>query len=113
MVSRLVRNYAECYAAFAEAAKLQEPLALSLPEGAVSYLGLLYIHTMLKEAQAAYSGVRCHFICACGDNAALVQEALGMGFSPVSYSGSAAIYQKLASIAAQYGAELCYDASAI
>ena len=98
----LIRNATECRNAFALAADNGDILTLSLPENAVGYMGLLYIHSMLEESHTQYPTVRYNFICDCGEDAALVQEAFRIGFRHVAYKGSAETFSKLETIAAYY-----------
>jgi fructose/tagatose bisphosphate aldolase len=108
MVNCTVATYEECRHAFACAKDTGEMLELKLPEGAVHYMGLLYIALMLKEAASSAPAVSYRFICDCGDDASLVQEALRLGFSPVTFSGSEEVFRKLSSIATHYRAELMH-----
>lgn len=109
MVIQLIHHYEECCHAFREAQAKGEALSLSLPPGAVCYMGLGYIHTMIKQASKQYPDVSYHFLCNCGTDASLVQEALRLGFTHVGYTGLAATAEKLQDIAAYYGADLVFS----
>lgn len=101
-----VQDYSECLQAFALAATENTPLTLTLPQGAAHSLGLLYIQQLFAKASETYPQVTYYFTCDCGDDAALAQAALRMGFTHLRYTGDATSTAKLADIAGQYGAVL-------
>lgn len=101
-----VSNLAECLQAFTHASAARTDLMLILPEEAVHSLGLLYLQQMITSAHAAYPHISYQVTCHCGDDAALAQAALRLGFMRIGYRGDAATVVKLANIARQYGAIL-------
>ena len=95
---------AEC--ALAAAAALHRPLTLLTAPGAAAYGGPGFYLAMVEQARARHPGGLARAILDCGNDGAMAQMALALGWRCVVLRGRAAVRDKVSQIAAAYEAEV-------
>ena len=92
--------------AMAAAAAANRPIVLLTAPGAAAYGGPGFYLAMIEQAQARHPTARARAILDCGNDAAMAQMALRLGWRCLVLRGKAAVREKLRQIAASYGAEV-------
>ena len=95
---------AEC--ALAAAAALRRPITLLTAPGAAAYGGPGFYLAMVEQAQARHPEAEVRAILDCGDDGAMAQMALSLGWRCLVLRGKATVRDKLRQIAAAYDAEI-------
>jgi len=95
---------AEC--ALAAAAALRRPITLLTAPGAAAYGGPGFYLAMVEQARARHPGGLARAILDCGDDGAMAQMALALGWRCLVLRGNAAVREKVRQIAAAHGAEI-------
>lgn len=95
---------AEC--ALAVAAASHRPITLLTAPGAAAYGGPGFYLAMVEQARTRHPGGLARAILDCGDDSAMAQMAMALGWRCLVLRGSAAVREKVRQIAAAYGAEI-------
>lgn len=98
----VVHDLEQARAALAEAAGFGREIQLRSAPDAVAYAGVGYL-------QALGAAAGHELLIDCGDDPGLVMAALRSGCRKLAFSGSAALAEKLADMAAQGGATLRHE----
>lgn len=102
----VVHCLAHARAAVGAAAALGVPVTLASAPGAAGSLGALGFRELVAAAAAEHPHVQVHALLDCADKPGHVMAALRLGFRRVRFTGRRAVAQRLAGLAAAYGAEL-------
>jgi hypothetical protein len=92
--------------ALAAAVSVDQPLALLTAPGAAAYGGPGFYLAMVEQAVARYPGADVRAILDCGEDSAMAQMALSLGWRCLVLRGKGAVREKVHQIAAPYGAEV-------
>jgi hypothetical protein len=92
--------------ALAVAAALARPITLLTAPGAAAYGGPGFYMAMVELAQQRYPDVQVRAILDCGDDGAMAQMALQMGWRGLVLRGRATVREKIRQIAESYDAEV-------
>ncbi len=90
----------------AVAATLQQPITLLTAPGAAAQGGPGFYLAMVELAQQRYPDARARAILDCGDDSALAQMALALGWRCLVLRGKATVRDKVQQIAKAYEAEV-------
>jgi hypothetical protein len=101
----VVHHRAQAEAALAAAAEVGRTIRLRSAPDAAAYAGVGYL-------KALSDALGHEMVIDCGDDAGLVMAALRTGCRRLAFSGSAALSERLAEMAAQAGAWYRYEAQA-
>jgi len=102
----IIHTLEHAVTALATAEELHVPVTLQTAPDAIFYAGPLYLKSLFDEAQHKYPKVKATCILDCGDAGAEAVAAMEAGHKFLRSSAHPEIRAKLASIAAQCGAEL-------
>ncbi len=97
-------HQAEC--ALAAASERDRPVTLLTAPGAAAYGGPGYYLAMVEAAQARHPKAACRAILDCGDDGALAQMALSLGWRGLVLRGKSAVRAKVQQIAKAHGGEV-------
>ncbi|MDP7547370.1 MAG: hypothetical protein QGF20_08755 [Alphaproteobacteria bacterium] len=92
--------------ALAAAAALHQPVTLLTAPGAAAYGGPGFYLAMLEQAVARHPRAEVRAILDCGEDSAMAQMALALGWRCLVLRGKGAVREKVRQIAVQYGAEI-------
>jgi fructose/tagatose bisphosphate aldolase len=102
----IVHSLAEARAALGAAAALGVPVTLMSAAGAGAYAGPRWFKALIEAACAEHPGVAVDAVLDCAEEAGTVMSALRAGITRVRFTGSPAMRDRLAAIAAATGAAL-------
>ena len=106
MVAIIFHNLQQAEAALAAAVAADRPLTLLTAPGAGAYGGPGFYLAMVEAARQRYPGVELQMILDCGDDGALAQMALVLGWRCLVVRGKGSARDKISQIAESYGAEV-------
>ena len=92
--------------AMAFAAASRRPITLLTAPGAAAYGGPGFYLAMVELAQQSHPKAAVRAIRDCGDDGAMAQMALQLGWRGVVLRGKAAVREKVCQIAETYGADV-------
>ncbi len=92
--------------ALAVAAALRRPIALLTAPGAAAYGGPGFYLAIVEQARQRHPGADVRAILDCGEDSAMAQMALALGWRCLVLGGKEVVREKLRQIAATYGAEV-------
>ena len=100
----VIHGLAHAAAALAAAAELGVPVTLISAPSAAGYAGPAWFRSVVEQARAAHPEVAVTAVLDCGDMPGYALAALRDGVAAIRFSGDTA--EKIADIAAQYGARV-------
>ncbi len=95
---------AEC--ALSVAAAMHRPITLLTAPGAAAYGGPGFYLAMVELARQRHPGAEVRAILDCGDDGAMAQMALALGWRSLVLGGRGGVREKIRQIAGRYGAEV-------
>lgn len=96
-------------AAAAAAAELGVAVRLRSAPGAAAYAGTLWFLGVVDRARSDYPDARIEAVLDCGDQPGTALAALRQGATMIRLEGPKAVRDRVAAIAAQYGAQIDID----
>ena len=102
----VVHSLGDARAALDAATSLGVGVTLASAPGAGIYAGPGWFKAVVETARGEFPGAACSSVLDCGDAPGMVLAALRHGLRRVRFTGPAAAAERLADIAAQYGAVL-------
>jgi fructose/tagatose bisphosphate aldolase len=102
----IVHSLDHARAALGAAAALDVPVTLASAAGAGAYAGPLWFKALIDAARRDYPEVRMTAVLDCGDEPGTVLGALRAGLKRVRFTGSPALRERLAALAAPLGAAI-------
>ena len=106
MVAVIFHNLQQAENALAAATDLGRPLTLLTAPGAAAFGGPGYYWAMIEAASTRYPDTAFHAILDCGDDGALAQMALGLGWRRLVLRGKNGVREKVDQIARAQGGEI-------
>jgi hypothetical protein len=106
MSAIIFHNLRQAEGALAAAAELDRPVTLLTAPGAAAYGGPGYYLAMVRAAQARQPKAAVRAILDCGDDGALAQMAMSLGWRRLVLRGRAVVRAKVRQIAKAHGGEV-------